>query len=179
MAGIIHRPTTLADLENIPEKDGFRYELRNGEIIQVPPPKPRHWSIQQRLVDLLRRAAGSAGIVGAEFGFAIPQSNYRIVDVAFIAARRWDAADKDHDFPGAPDLAVEILSPSNSATEMRDKRKLCLENGSREFWIVDPEQREVEVSTPDGRSLTCKSGQQIALFFAPESPLAVDAIFET
>jgi hypothetical protein len=59
---------------------------------------------------------------------------------------------------------------------MLDKRKLCLENGSREFWVVDIDHRKVEISTPDGRTITYNSGQQIPLFFAATA-LAVDAIF--
>jgi Uma2 family endonuclease len=74
-------------------------------------------------------------------------------------------------------LVIEVLSPSNSATEIREKRRLCLENGSREFWVVDPIQREIEVSTTDGRSIIYRSGQGIPLFFA-EGSVAVDEVFE-
>jgi Uma2 family endonuclease len=76
---------------------------------------------------------------------------------------------------GAPDVVVEILSPSNTAAETLDKRNICLENGSREFWIVDADHRQVEVSTPDGHTITPKSGQEIPLFFGGR--LAVDSIF--
>jgi Uma2 family endonuclease len=72
---------------------------------------------------------------------------------------------------------IEVLSPSNTAAEMRDKRKLCLENGSLEFWVVDPIQQEVEVSTPDGHSIIYKTGQCVPLFFAANASLDVDAIF--
>jgi hypothetical protein len=72
---------------------------------------------------------------------------------------------------------VEVLSPSNTAAEIRARRNVCLENGSREFWLVDIEHRQVEVSTPDGRSITYKLGQSIPLFFAPEA-VAVGSIFE-
>ena len=61
---------------------------------------------------------------------------------------------------------------------MLDKKKLCLENGSQEFWVVDIDHRQVEISTPDGRTITYNSGQQIPLFFAPGAHLNVDAIFE-
>jgi Uma2 family endonuclease len=89
---------------------------------------------------------------------------------------RWDATE-DWLF-GVPDLVIEVVSPSNSASEMLDKRKTCLENGGREFWIVDPKLREVEVSWPDGHSLSYKVGQHIPLFFAEGSSIALDAIFE-
>ena len=73
---------------------------------------------------------------------------------------------------------IEVLSPSNTVAEMLDRRNVCLENGAREFWLVDIDHRSVEVSTPDGRSITYKPGQAIALFFAPGATLAVDAIFD-
>ena len=78
---------------------------------------------------------------------------------------------------GAPDLVIEVLSPSNTASEIIDKKTLCLENGSREFWVVDSEHRQVEVSTPDGLTVTYKAGQQVPLHFAPGTHLAVDAVF--
>jgi hypothetical protein len=64
------------------------------------------------------------------------------------------------------ELAAEVLSPSSTAVEMRDRRSICLENGCLEFW------------TPDGHSVTSRGGQQIPLFFAVGSKLAVDVIFE-
>ncbi len=178
MPATTNKLLTLADLENIPGRDGFRYELRNGELVPVPPPIHRHKRLQLRLMELLKITAGSAGVVSPEQAYAIDEHNYRIADLVFIPMARWNAIDDFGQFRGAPDVSIEIVSPSNTATEMNEKRKLCLENGSKEFWLVDPDVRTVEVSTPDGRSITYKSGQRIPLFFAPESPLAVDAIFD-
>jgi len=72
---------------------------------------------------------------------------------------------------------IEILSPSNTVAQMRDKKKLCLENGSVQFWEVDLDYREVEVSTRNGPAMTYRMGQLIPLFFAPGKSIAVDAIF--
>ena len=72
---------------------------------------------------------------------------------------------------------IEVLSPSNTVSEIFDKKTLCLENGSREFWVVDIEHRQVEVATPDGRTITYKAGQRIPLFFATGADIAIDAIF--
>jgi Uma2 family endonuclease len=69
---------------------------------------------------------------------------------------------------GAPELVIDI--------ELEEKERLCIENGCLEFWVIDPKRRSVEVSTPDGPSMTYATGQQIALMFGGE--LAVDAIFE-
>ena len=61
---------------------------------------------------------------------------------------------------------------------MLDRREICLASGAGEFWLVDSERRQVEVSTPDGHTITYKSGRWLPLSFAPSSQIAVDAIFQ-
>jgi len=171
---------TFEEFEKLPDHPhGLRYELRHGGPILVPPPIHKHHLVQRRLMRLLEKAAGDAGEVSMEMGFRpLGEREYRIADVIFLAKDRWDSIDRY--LMGSPDLVVEVLSPSNTAAEIRDKRKLCLETGSLEFWIVDADLREVEVSTPGGHSVTYKTGQEIPLFFV-ENPgggrLAVDEIF--
>jgi len=167
---------TFAQFEQMPE-DGRRYELRNGEPIEVPPAVYRHHKILRRLRRLLESAAGSAGEVDSEWGFRpIPEYEYRVADVAFVAQERERAISPDGHLIGAPELVAEVLSPSNRRGKIAETRRLCLENGCREFWVVDPKRRNVEVSTPDGHSKTYQTGQQIPLLFGGE--LAVAAIFE-
>ena len=55
--------------------------------------------------------------------------------------------------------------------------QICFANGTLEFWVVDADEKTVEVSHADGRVVVYKSGQQIPLFFSPGAVLAVDAIF--
>ena len=74
-------------------------------------------------------------------------------------------------------MVIEVLSPSNTVSEMLDREKVCLENGCQEFWLVDIERRQVKVSTPDGRTLTYRAGQEIPLPLLNSGRLAVDAIF--
>ena len=169
---------TFAEFERLPESNAGRQELRHGELFTLSPPKHKHYSIQHRLRRLLEKAAGDAGEVEIEMAFrALPEHEYRIADVAFLVEGRWEGIPGDGILSGAPDLVIEVLSPSNTVAEMIDKKTLCLENGSREFWVVDIDHAQVEVSTPDGRGITYKSGQQIPLFFAEGAQLAVDAIF--
>ena len=180
MASPPTRLMSFAEFEQLPDTpQGFRYELRHGEPVHMPPPKHQHYLAQRRLQRLLEQAAGAAGEVGIEMAFRpLPEYEYWQADVAFVSRARWEQIPTNGNLQGAPELVVEVLSPSNTAAEMLDRRNVCLENGSREFWLVDIEHRQVEVSTPDGRSLTYKPGQSIPLFFAPEATLAVGSIFE-
>jgi Uma2 family endonuclease len=170
------RLMTVAEFQQLPEPEAYFHELRHGELVKVTRPKLNHVIAQKRLLSLLD--ALDAGAAFTEFGFRPrPEYELRVADVALITKSRWATIDpKDH-FRGAPDLVIEVLSTSNTAAEMLDKEQICLENGCREFWIVDLERRQVKVSTPDGRTATYKSGQTIPLLFAPGKVLTVDAIF--
>ncbi len=169
---------TFAEFERLPESNAGRQELRHGELVCMSPPLHEHYLAQRLLRRLLEKAAGDAGAVDTEMAFrALPEHEYRVADVAFVSQERWRLIPRKGIMAGAPDLVIEVLSPSNTAAEMIDKKTLCLENGSREFWVVDIDHAQVEVSTPDGRGITYKSGQQIPLFFAEGAQLAVDAIF--
>lgn len=85
--------------------------------------------------------------------------------------------DPEGDISGAPDLVMEVLSPSNTAAEINEKEQLCLENESREFWVVDAALRQVKISTPDGHAVTYKAGQEIPLRLFGGGVLRVDEIF--
>ncbi len=176
MAGTTTKLMTFAEFERLPDPpDGFRYELRHGEPVKVAPPKIEHSRVQWRIRRLLESAAGAAGIVDKEIGFRVLREHeWRIADVAFVSKARWESAEDYLD--GAPEIVVEVLSPSNSAAEMIEREKLFLENGCQEFWLVDPELRLVRISTPDGRAITYRSGQDIPLPLL-DGRVAVDAIF--
>lgn len=167
---------TFAEFERLPDPAGARLELRNGEAVTVPPPKNRHFLIQQTLRDLLSAAAGIQGRVVTEAGFRPrPEYEFRIADVAYFSAGSWRRFAASVYYEGAPDIVVEVLSPANTVAEMMEKEILCLENGAAEFWLVDADRRQIRVSTPDGRSITYKSSQEVPLLFG--GTLSVDAVF--
>ena len=177
MASTTTRLMTFAEFEQLPRTPrGFPYELRLGELVELAETTIEHQRKQRHIRRLLEQAAGEDWVVATEVGFrGLPEVEYRVADVALLSSARWENAVKQ--LFGVPELVIEVLSPSNTTAEIRDKRKLCLENGAREFWVVDMDHREVEVSTPDGHAVTYKSGQSIPLFFAPGASLAVDAVF--
>jgi Uma2 family endonuclease len=162
---------TFAEFEQLP---GERIQLHHGEVRTVPPPKPKHLMAEHRLQEALRAAAGDAAYTFLEFGFRVGDRNYRVADVAVVSRAVWDRIDPDVYFDHAPDIVVEILSPANTVTEMLDKEKLCLENGAREFWLVDLDRRQIKVSTLDGRNVTYGPGQEIPFLFG--GTLAADRV---
>jgi Uma2 family endonuclease len=74
-------------------------------------------------------------------------------------------------------MSSNILSPTNTAAEIYDKEQLCLENGAKEFWIVNADRRQVKVSTPDGHTVTWHSDQEIPLPLFGGANLPVNTIF--
>jgi Uma2 family endonuclease len=94
-----------------------------------------------------------------------PESQYEywIADVGIVTRGRDQAAraaDPDY-LTGAPDLAVEVLSPNQDAFSLFEKEQLCLRNGSRAFWIVDPKNQQVKVTTPDSKTATYRGGEAV------------------
>lgn len=116
MADTITHLMTVEEYSRLPEESGgFYYELHHGELVKVCRPKPKHYKTQRRLRQLLEAAAGEAGIVDTEMAFSgLPEYELRVADVAFVFKERWEQMAPDVYLQGAPDLVIEVLSPSNS-----------------------------------------------------------------
>lgn len=135
---------TLAELHSLPD-DGNKYELVRGELFVTPPPTDPHETIAARLTRLLDPFVARHGLglvyrpravfryesseVEPDLMVRAPQGNPR---------SDWSKAPK-------PILIVEILSPSTRRRDYEIKRQFYLESGIPEYWIVDPERREVTV----------------------------------
>src|SRR5258708_6389008 len=112
---------TFADFEQLPDEVCRRHELRRGELVQVAPPIHEHYLVQRRLRRALETAAGDAGVVDTEMAFrALPEYEYRVADVAFLTRDRWDQIPRNGTLAGAPELVIEVLSPSNTRTALRE-----------------------------------------------------------
>lgn len=169
---------TVAEFQSIPDPPGGRYELHLGELVFVTFARPEHNDIEHSLVQLLRPFARGLGVVRMEYPFRVmPEFDLRSADVAFISHSRREQMAGDY-LAGAPELVIEVLSPSNTRKEMREKASLCLTHGALQFWEVDAAQRCVFVSSGRGTRLRAGSGGAIdlrELFGAGELP--VDEIF--
>ena len=171
---------TVDDFRRLPEDDGSVYhELRHGELVSVTRPKFKHALVQRTLRRLLEELADPASYVDTEVSFRpLPEYELWVADVAYLSPERFSAVDPEDNVRGAPDLVIEVLSPSNTVVEMNERERICLENGAQEFWVVDQTRRQVKVSTPDGHTRTWRSGQEIPLPLFGDARLAVDALFD-
>ncbi len=160
------------------QHENIRYELHHGELVQMTQPKYSHQLMQCRMGDLLRLHTGAYGKVLVKLGFrAVPEYESRSADVALLSFERHrQALDKNEVF-GAPDLVIEVLSPSNRAGEMDDKEALCLAHGCLSFWLINPVRRTVKVTNPDRPVRWYAEGDTIPLAPFADTFITVAEIF--
>ncbi|MBL8215044.1 MAG: Uma2 family endonuclease [Bryobacterales bacterium] len=170
---------TVEEFRRLPEREDVQLELRAGEVVAVTRPKKRHDDCVYRMNRWLMPLVDAIGRLEREFSYrALPEYELRVADLAYVPWDRWDAVDEDDNLHGAPDFAVEVASPSNSAEELLERRDLCLDNGCTEFWIVYPKLKKVAVSTQQGEK-TYRSGDVIPFTVFSGHSMPVDAIFTT
>jgi len=131
-----------------------RQELHHGELVELPPVKKRHTKLQKHLVSLLEARLTPAEYgVDKEFPFRpAPEYEVWVADVALFGLALWEQTAADDYFRGVPAIVIEVLPPSNSASETLDREQICLRHGGREFWLVDPRRESVKVIRADGYS---------------------------
>jgi Uma2 family endonuclease len=140
------RRVGFADLQRMPD-DGNRYELYDGELHVVPAPVPLHQLVASRL-NLILSDYGR-GVGGQVFfaPFDIVLTEYDVVEpdlIYFGAAAMARMQPREHvRFP--PDLAIEVLSPSTRRIDRGRKSELLACHHVPEYWLVDPDQRTLEV----------------------------------
>lgn len=138
---------TWQDVQQMPD-DGNRYEAIEGDLYMTPAPTVRHQRVSQRLFralyDLLQ-APGHGEVFYAPLGVEFPATGEGVQpDLLFVSSERRGIIGEAW-LMGAPDLVVEILSPSTSSRDRGIKRRLYGRQGVREYWIVDPERNAVDV----------------------------------
>jgi Uma2 family endonuclease len=138
---------TVQDLLNTP-KDGRKYELVDGEIL-VSPAGMRHSEIASRILGLIwqfleKNPIGK--VYTPDVGIALPNGNVRSPDVTYVSLAKLPGGRSPETFGEViPDLAVEVLSPSDSLRELGRKIGEFLENGVPLVWLVDPKRETVTV----------------------------------
>ena len=141
---------TDSELLALGESSDIKYELCDGEIIAIPPAKPRHGMVISQLIYLLgchvyEHKLGK--IFEGQTGFRLSFEHCYEPDVSFVSNDRMKLILTDEGLDGlfhaAPDLAVEVRSPSDGRTTLLQKAREYLRHGSRLVWIIDPDAQDV------------------------------------
>ncbi|OFW25139.1 MAG: hypothetical protein A3H97_19890 [Acidobacteria bacterium RIFCSPLOWO2_02_FULL_65_29] len=156
------RKVTFTELQGWPE-NGRRYELYDGEVYEVPAPFPRH---QIALLELLYRlrdyALAHGGLVLASpIDIVFTEENVLQPDIVFFVASRRQHVRLDQVTRVPPDVAVEVISPSNAANDRGRKMETFERFGVQECWILDPRIERIEIyALRDGRyAMTASAGR--------------------
>jgi Uma2 family endonuclease len=145
---------TAEELERLPD-DEHRYDLIRGELLRMAPAGGEHGEIASHID--MRIAAfvyehRLGKTYGAETGFYLQRNPDTVLapDAAFVRQDRLPPREARRGFvPVAPDLVVEIVSPSDSASDVSDKVTTCLDADVRLVWVVEPRRRTVSIYLPD------------------------------
>ena len=138
---------TYRDYKNLPESETKRYELLGGELLMVPSPTTYPQRISRNLGSQLwdfarRNALGEVFYAPCDviLGDDVVQP-----DIIYISKEHLYIVAEGEIRGGAPDLVIEILSPATAERDRTYKRTLYARHGVKEYWIVDPEERIIEV----------------------------------
>ena len=165
---------TLAELHRLPE-DGNKYELVRGQLFVTPPPTDEHETIAARLAAILTPYVRDQGLGLVYRPKAVMRFRGSEVEPDLMVRREHpDRRGNDSDWTRAPIpiLVVEIASPHTRRRDREAKRELYHEAGVPEYWIIDPETREVIV--------ICQGSQRVEaerVTWAPSgatAPLTID-----
>jgi Uma2 family endonuclease len=159
-------PMTAEELLAMP-KDGFRYELLKGELKKMSPAGFDHGAVGMSLSMLLAQyvKAHNLGVVCmAKTGFKIAANPDTVLapDVSFVRRQRIPQSGRPKAFwPGAPDLAVEVVSPGDTKREVAEKVQDWLKAGSDAVWVVNPKNRTVTIHRPQTEAITLGENDEL------------------
>jgi Uma2 family endonuclease len=173
---------TADELEQIPEDDSVQIELDEGELITMPPMSLDHAYYESEFASILRAYVKKhrlGRVYTGDPGFRLNDHTVRAPDIAFVRQERLTEMEGKGFAKGAPDLAVEIFSPSDSVPQLMRKVKQYFAAGCHTVWIVYPESREIHILEAGGADRLLR-GQDLveaqALF--PGFSVPVDGFFE-
>jgi len=143
-----------------------RYELDEGEIIELGGVSMTHGLVTAQIIHLLKTLAADSDkkpFVANGPGFGLGSATFRIPDVIVISRAAYEALQQQRGwYAGAPELAIEVVSTHDTARQIDRKRRQYLEAGAASVWIVYPELRHVMVFRADGSVGDFVAGRSIS-----------------
>lgn len=176
-------PLSVEEFAGLPEEEGSRLELSGGRVVREPAPGLRHSEVAGRVYRLLWRAGertgGGLAVFDAAFTLSEHPPTVRVPDVAFLSSDRVPEGGLPDGFgDGAPDLAVEVVSASNRASELQRKALEFLDAGGRLVWVVDPAEQTVTIYRSRSDIRILGSGEVLdGGDGLPDFRVSVDALF--
>jgi Uma2 family endonuclease len=175
---------TLLTVEEFFERDDLpedrRYELDEGEIVELTLPSHSHNRIADRIGDALKawnRTRKAGRIYPSDSPYRLSEDTLRGPDVSFIRKERLENFNEDKPFPGAPDLVVEVVSPSDRRSQLMKKVMQYLSAGAQDVWLVYPKLQTVwAIRERDER--TFRSGDTVETPVLPGFAERVEDFFE-
>ncbi len=182
MATALRRKMTYADLAKLPP-DRNRHEILEGEWYMSPSPTLDHQTVVGNLYRILiafAKARDLGKLWGASVDVILARHIVVVPDLVFISKPRLAIAKKKN-VCGAPDLVIEVSSPSTTAVDRGRKLQIYRKRGIREYWIVDLFARVVEIHEFGRRPRVRihKEGQVFQSDLFPGLDIAVDDVFES
>ena len=160
------RRMSVEQLEREGTPEG-RWELIDGELVEMSPSSSESSGIGVNAVSALHvhvRSHQLGRVFGADGGFRVVVDGVEMVraaDAAFVRADRLPPGPHRGFLPLAPDLVVEVVSPSDLASEVLAKARMWLAAGARLVWVADPPSRTVTVYRPDGSAQVVADGGEL------------------
>lgn len=156
-------------------------ELIEGEIIVSPTPNIPHQRLVFKLAKLVEAVIPDGEIIIAPMDVYLDDNNVVQPDIFWVSANGLAVPDGTKFFRGAPDLVIEILSPSTTRRDREAKFRLYERFGVREYWLVDPEAQLIEVyRLVDGkfeRASFYGKGETLTTPTLKDAPILMDAVF--
>jgi Uma2 family endonuclease len=138
---------TVEQFEQLPEDGAVRYELKDRELVEMANAKFGHERTKARITRILVAyiLQQPIGDIYSETAFSLSESRVCVPDIAFLTTESAAKGDPEHIYRGAPDLAIEVVSESESAEELRQKIQDYLDAGSKGVWAFYPKLRVIAV----------------------------------
>lgn len=171
---------SFEEYQQLPEAEGPCYELDEGTLMVLPSPTWWHNRIRDRIARRLEDfvASKKLGQVTVETEFRLSDNTARTPDIAFVNRERFKSIDIYHSpVDGAPDLAIEVISPGNRTEDTVKKIHQYLDAGCRSVWIIYPGLHRAEIHSEGGVRSFCDRDELKDELLLPDFSLPLSLIF--
>ena len=172
---------TAQEFDNYPFEEDKRYELDEGELIEMTRPTYKHNRVLRKLIvemDLYFRQNPIGEVLISENLYALSPNTRRAPDVAVILGDRHEELKNAKVIPIVPEIAAEVLSPSETPRMIHRKLKQYFAAGVKEVWLIDPDVKEIEIwkgpSLPDP---VLAAGDMLTSALLPNFALPLEELF--